>query len=189
MHPNPNVDGLSVVADCLNRAGLQWMLVGSVAAFLYGHERSTHDVDIVFDPQGVIPRLVASALAPEYMLDPLMLEDTLRSGYMSNALPMQGGPKIDLSPLGNDPFDRVAFERRQARDWYGREIRVISPPDLVISKLRWAKESMSERQLGDVRAIMAKGRINEHDPDFNRWIDRLSLRDVLDASRETRYEA
>jgi len=173
----------------LNRAGLRWMLVGSVAAFLYGHERSTHDIDVVFDPKGVNPSVVAAAFAPDYMLDPLMLEDTLKTGYMANALPLRGGPKIDLSPLRDEPFEQTAFARREERDWHEQTIPVISPADLVIAKLRWAKDSWSERQLGDVRAIMATGRVDEHNDDFNRWIDRLSLRDLLDASREAGYEA
>lgn len=36
---------------------------------------------------------------------------------------------------------------------------------------------------------MATGRVNEHDEDFNHWVDQLALRDLLDASRETRYDA
>lgn len=189
MHPNPNVDAFSIAIDCLERAGLRWMLVGSVAAYLYGHERSTHDIDIVFDPDGVHPRLVAPAFGPQYFLDEDMLADTLRTGMMANAIPLIGGPKIDLVPLKKEPFDQVAFRRRLRQQWQGREVSVIAPADLVISKLRWAKDSESERQLADVRAIMATGHVDEHDDDFNRWIDRLSLRDVLDKSRETRYEA
>ncbi len=189
MHPNPSVDALSTVAGCLDRANLRWMLVGSVAAFLYGHERSTHDIDVVFDPARVVPALVSAAFSPDYMLDPQMLSDTLRTGNMANAIAMRGGPKVDLVPLATHPFDRTAFERRESFEWQGRLIRVITPMDLVVSKLRWAKDSMSERQLGDVRAIMAMGRFDEHDADFNSWINRLQLRDVLEASRETRYEA
>ncbi len=189
MHIDPTIDGLSLVADCLDRAGLDWMLVGSVAAFLYGRERSTHDIDVVFDPAGVIPEDVSASLQPEYMLDPDMLADSLVTGMMANAIGLQGGPKIDLVPRPNDPFDVHAFERRSPREWFGRSLLVIASPDLVISKLRWAKDSLSERQLADVRAIMALGRFDEHDAEFNGWIDRLQLRDVLDASRENRYEA
>jgi len=189
MHMDPAVDGLSVAADCLGRAGLEWMLVGSVAAFLYGRERSTHDIDVVFDPNGVIPAHVSARFLPEYMLDDQMLADSLQTGMMANAIGLQGGPKLDLVPLPKHPFDREAFARRTLRLWHGTPLPVIAPADLVISKLRWAQDSLSERQLADVRAIMALGRFDENEPRFNRWIDRLQLRDVLEASRETRYEA
>lgn len=165
------------------------MLVGSVAAFLYGRERSTHDIDVVFDPAGVIPSRVSASFQPEYMLDPDMLAESLVTGMMANAIGLEGGPKIDLVPRPDEPFDRDAFGRRSARAWFGRSLFVIAPPDLVISKLRRAKDSMSERQLADVRAIMALGRFDEHDAEFNGWVDRLQLRDVLEASRENRYEA
>lgn len=189
MHLDPTIDGLSKAAECLDRAGLRWMLVGSVAAFLYGRQRSTYDIDVVFDRAGVIPDRVAATFQPEYMLDPDMLADSLVTGMMANAIGLQGGPKIDLIPRPDDPFDHYAFQRRSRHEWFGRSLFVIAPPELVISKLRWAKDSFSERQLADVRAIMAMGRFDEHDPEFNGWIDRMQLRDVLEASRETRYEA
>lgn len=189
MHPNPGSDALAVAADCLNRSGLEWMLVGSVAAFLYGHQRSTQDIDVLFEPKGVNPAVVARAFEPDYMLDPLMLEDTLRTGIMANALALRGGPKIDLSPLGREAFMKVAFQRRAQIEWHGFPLFVIQAADLVVSKLLWARESRSERQLADIRAIMATGRVNEHDEDFNHWVDQLALRDLLDASRETRYDA
>ena len=136
------------------------MLVGSVAAFLYGRERSTHDIDVVFDGAGVDAARTSAALRPDYLLDPEMLADSLRSGAMANAIGLHGGPKLDLVPLSADPFDRESFGRRAMLTWHERSVPVITPRDLVISKLRWAKDSLSERQLADVRAIMALGRFD-----------------------------
>jgi predicted nucleotidyltransferase len=36
----------------------------------------------------------------------------------------------------------------------GVEVHVVSPEDLILAKLEWAKLGESERQLGDVRAVL-----------------------------------
>ena len=87
-----------------------------------------------------------------------------------------------------EPFDRAAFARRRRVAWRGGTVWVISPPDLVISKLCWARLTHSDRQIADVRAILASGLVAKDD-DFRDWIARLDLRELLDASRAARHDA
>lgn len=70
--PQTPGDSLSLIAEKLERLGCRWMVVGSVAAFLYGYTRSTVDIDIVVGTSGLVPERTALAFEPEYMLDPLM---------------------------------------------------------------------------------------------------------------------
>jgi len=188
MAPQTSQDALTVIARKLNDLAVPWMLTGSVAAFIYGRDRSTVDIDIVIGCARLIPGELVRSLEPEYFLDEQMVRDSLRSGEMFNAIPMTGGPKIDFIPLKPDPFEQTAFRRRASVDWHGTILSVATGKDLVISKLRWARESLSERQLADVRAIMSLGLVDE-DEDFRRWVARLGLGETLDASRETRYDA
>jgi hypothetical protein len=116
-----------------------------------------------------------------------MAGDSLRHGTMFNAIPLRGGPKVDFSPMRPGSFEETAFSHRELHDWYGTPVWIVTPADLVLSKLNWAKDTMSERQLADVRAIMSTGLVDEDDY-FNGWIGRLGLRDALDASRTTRYD-
>ena len=184
---NP-VDALTVVLRKLNVAGHPYMLTGSVAALFYGRDRTTVDVDVVLDCTNIDVLAFVAALAPEYFLDDEMLRASMDTKQMFNAIPLLGGPKIDFIPLTTDALDQVAFGRRVQRDWFGTQAFAITAMDLVINKLRRAKDSMSERQLGDVRAILANNVID--DPtEFERWVRRLGLQPGLDASRTTRYEA
>ena len=50
----------------------------------------------------------------------------------------------------------------------------MSPEDLILSKLDWAKESRSQMQLDDVRNLLrsVQGLDTEY---LNRWADRLGL--------------
>jgi hypothetical protein len=187
MLPDP-VDSLTQIARKLNDLRAGYMLTGSVAALFYGRERSTVDVDIVIDMTKTTPEALVEILAPEHFLDIEMVRDCLKINYMFNALPMTGGPKIDFIPLKPDTFEQIKFQRRVTKDWHGTPVSVITAIDLVLSKLEWAKSSMSERQLADVRGIMSFGEVVE-DEYFHRWVRLLGLEDVVEASRTTGYDA
>ena len=184
------MDALSVVARKLIDGDYDWMMVGSVAGFLYGRIRATADMDLVLDCRGLDPARLAHAFSPEYMLDEEMVRDSVQRRMMFNALPLLGGGlKVDIAPLPNHPFDQSAFERKRYVEWQGLGIPTVSPDDLVLSKLRWAKESLSDRQLADVHAIMAMELVDEDDDYFRNWIRRLGLSEALEASRSSRYDA
>ena len=119
-----------------------------------------------------------------------MVRDSVQRQMMFNALPLLGGGlKVDIAPLPDRPFDQSAFKRKQYVEWQGLGIPTVSPDDLVLSKLRWAKESLSDRQLADVHAIMAMELVDEDDDYFRDWIQRLGLSQALEASRSSRYDA
>src|SRR5689334_6699897 len=139
------------------------MLVGSVAALFYGRQRTTIDIDIVVTAREVRPGQLGAVLSPEWMLDEQMAADSLLHGTMFNAIPLRGGPKVDFSPLKPGSFEETAFAHRERHDWYGTPVWIVTPADLVLSKLNWAKDTMSERQLADVRAIMSTGLVDEDD--------------------------
>jgi hypothetical protein len=187
--PQHPTDTLSLLAGKLEGLGYDWMLVGSVAAFFHGYQRSTMDIDIVLDTRGVEPERLARTFAPDYMLDPRMAEESLERGTMFNAISLVGGPKVDFAPLTDDDFEQSAFRRKLPVEWHGGSLWVIDAMDLVLSKLRWALASESQRQLADVRAIMALELFDEHDAYFQRWVRRLRLGETLDASRAAGYDA
>jgi hypothetical protein len=184
LHPS---DAITIIARRLDSLGIAWMLTGSVAAFFYGRERSTNDIDIVLDCEALAVGPFVAAFAPEWFLDIEMVRDSVHHGFMFNAIPTPGGPKIDFIPLQDDLFERTKFRRRVVQDWHGTPIQVCTGVDLVLSKLGRAKDNRSERQLGDIRAIMSSGLVEEDD-EFSRWVGRLGLETALDASRATRYD-
>ena len=182
------IDALTLIVRKLNSSVQPYMITGSVAAWFYGGQRTTIDIDIVLDCAGVDVEAFVAHLTPDFFLDPEMFRDSLRTMIMFNALPLLGGSKIDFIPLTGDSFDQVAFRRRVEQDWFGTPVSVIAGMNLVINKLRWAKDSMSARQLADVRAIMSHDVIDDAE-EFARWVRLLGLQRGLDASRTAGYEA
>jgi hypothetical protein len=59
---------------------------------------------------------------------------------------------------------------------------MISREDLVIAKLLWAKDSLSELQLGDVRNLLRTAG-NLDTAYLQQWVSRLSLKDVYEKAR------
>ena len=59
-----------------------------------------------------------------------------------------------LDAAGVSEYRRLEFERRRSIFFEGLKIDITSPEDLVISKLYWAKNSLSETQLRDVRNLL-----------------------------------
>ena len=56
----------------------------------------------------------------------------------------------------------------------GREIWIVAPEDLILSKLEWVKDSRSELQLEDVRNLLLS--VPDLDKDYlARWADRLGI--------------
>lgn len=56
------------------------------------------------------------------------------------------------------------------------ELWVVSKEDLILSKLEWAQESRSERQLADVENLIATGCDEAH---LRKWSAALNLTDML----------
>ncbi len=181
-------DALTDVVARLERARVDYMLTGSAAAAFYGLTRTTVDVDIVIDLAHEQVAPLVEAFYGDYYIEPDAAFDAVEHGYMFNVIPLTRGLKTDFIILRKEPFQIAAFLRRQKVERPGGSVWTITPKDLVLSKLLWARESHSGQQLADVRAIMATGLVEEDD-EFRSWVDRLRLGDVLDASRTTRYDA
>jgi len=72
------------------------------------------------------------------------------------------------------PFQKSAFLRRKFVDFNGKEIFIITAEDWIISKLLWAAESKSEKQLTDVKNLL---RNSLDDLYIESWMGELGLKD------------
>ena len=188
MPPQDSVDALADVVTRLEAVGVDYMLTGSGAGTLYGVMRTPADVDIVIDLAYQQVTQLAEVLAGDYYIEPDAVVRAIEQGCVFSALPLVRGLKVDFIVLRDAPFDLAAFSRRTQVERDVGTLWASAPSDLVLSTLRWARESLPGQQLADIRTIMATGLVTEDD-DFRGWIDRLRLHEILDASRTTRYDA
>ena len=174
---------LRELTDVLTRLAVPYAIGGSVASASYGVFRSTLDVDMVvhlgMDSVGAL----TASLGRNWYADPDYIRESLRAARAFNLVHIPTAGKFDLFPAISD-FHSSQLERARTRDiqYFGDVVGcpVVSPEDILLSKLRWYRDGgeVSERQWTDIHGILA---INE-DLDFayvNRWAASLRVSDLL----------
>jgi len=148
------IDVLHDAAQRLDRLGLPWMLVGSYASGYHGEPRFTNDIDIVIAyEESDIARLVA-AFEQDYYADAGMMREALQYQTLSNVIHNEACYGVDLIPLKADEYSQLALQRRRRVDLGGFEVWIATAEDVVLAKLRWARDSRSEMQFRDVLNVM-----------------------------------
>jgi hypothetical protein len=84
---------------------------------------------------------------------------------------------VDFIIRKDTEYRKLEFERKRSIVFEGSQINITAPEDLVISKLYWAKDSLSEMQIMDVRNILKT--VPDIDIDYiEKWIKKLGLEDI-----------
>ncbi|MBI3813301.1 MAG: hypothetical protein HY279_02380 [Nitrospinae bacterium] len=146
---------LKKVIQSLDQAGIQYMITGSVASSLQGEPRSTHDIDMVVAVQKSAAKRLAEAFPPPgFYLDEDSILNAIKRQSMFNLIDVNAGDKVDFWILTDEPFDRLRFSRKISEEFMGLKMKVSSPEDTILAKLRWAKLSGgSEKQFTDALRV------------------------------------
>lgn len=175
----PQQELLIAVVRALEDAGVPYMLTGSLVSSLYGEPRATHDFDIVVALEADrLPALLESLSALDGYADVEGMRRALRDGTMFNYIDHGTGLKVDFWMLRGDPFDEACFARRRTELLFGVSMRVASPEDIILSKLRWAKRSGgSEKQHNDALRVFEVQRAALDLAYIERWAGTLGVED------------
>jgi hypothetical protein len=167
---------LSDVVGRLDRAAIPYMLTGSIALSYYAQPRMTRDIDLVVELAGRDAKSVEALFTPGYYVSDVDIDRALTDAGMFNVLHLDKLVKVDLIVRKDAPYRRHEFTRRQRVPMPGFAAWIVSREDLILSKLAWAKDSGSEMQLRDVRALLA-GDVNRKY--LERWAPELSVMELL----------
>jgi hypothetical protein len=145
---------LKTVARRLAEAAISYMITGSIAANFYTAPRMTRDIDIVVELlERDIGRFIA-LFEKDYYLEPETVRKAVKNRGMFNLIHEEYIIKIDFVVHKDTPYRRREFSRRKKVAVDDQDLYVVSPEDLILSKLVWAKDSKSEVQLTDVRNLL-----------------------------------
>jgi hypothetical protein len=153
----PEEASLTRVVGLLDSLAIPYMVTGSMASSHHGRPRTTHDIDLVIDPEPTaLDRLVAGLAGAGFFVQEEVARQALRSRRQFNAIEIQSATKIDLIIRKDRPFSREELSRRRAATVAeGLRVTLASPEDTVLAKLEWAKKAGgSERQLADVAGVL-----------------------------------
>ncbi len=113
---------LALVVERLDRAGIPFMVTGSLASSYHGEPRSTRDVDIVIDPEPASrDQFVEDLVSAGFYVDRETAREALANRSQFDAI----GPaaaKVDFIIRRERPFSLEEFGRRQhaKSSWHGR---------------------------------------------------------------------
>lgn len=130
------------------------MVTGSMASSLYARPRMTRDIDLVVELSLANVEQVITLFQEDCYLDrETIRQEILRHG-MFNIIDNKTIVKADFIVRKDDEYRRMEFSRRRVINVEGLDVCVVSPEDLILSKLAWAKSSESEMQLGDIKQLI-----------------------------------
>lgn len=153
------------------------MVTGGSAVGFWGHIRTTMDVDIVIQIQPQQISRFLQSIEKEAYVDIQEAQRAIANKEMFNGILYKTGFKIDIIPLDEDnPYEREKFNNRIKLAFHHRDLFVISPEDLFVSKLLWSKSAGgSERQLKDCASIYQLNSENINVDYIAQWVKALDL--------------
>ncbi len=142
------------VIDRLDQASILYMLTGSMALNVYGHARATNDMDIVVQISDQNVQKLFRLFEKDFYMSQEAIKEAVANESLFNIIDNETVFKVDLIVAKKDSFSKQQFDRRREIKIGNRTIFVISPEDLILSKLEWSQESLSEIQENDIKNIM-----------------------------------
>lgn len=177
-----------LVADALERAGIEYFLGGSVASSLVGQPRFTRDIDFVVHMGEAQVTALIAALGPDFDVDDVALRRAAKERRSWNIFHSPTVFRIDLFILKGSEYDAETLVRRQRKEISpGRSLYISSAEDIVLRKLLWFKEGgeVSSQQMNDVVEVLrVQGPKLQHRY-LDVWAPRLGIEALLKKARQS----
>lgn len=166
---------LEEVIQKLNEASIDYMLTGSLAMSFYTEPRMTRDIDIVISLKNLKASSFAKLFQDKFYIDADSIELAIQHEKMFNMIHDETGVKLDFIIQKNTEFEIEKFRHKKNLNLSDFSCSTISKEDLIIQKLFWAKDSLSEMQLKDVKNLLKSG----YDESYvNEWIEKMNLQSI-----------
>lgn len=170
------IDIVRDISDKFERAGIPYMLTGSMAMNYYAVPRMTRDIDVVIAMTEQNVEGIIGLFRPEYHVSEASVRESLARESIFNLIHEESLIKVDCIIRKANDYRKVEFERRQKITVLDFTTVIVSKEDLIISKLFWAKDSHSSVQLEDVKNLLVTG----YDALYlQRWTGELGLDKLL----------
>lgn len=176
---NEQLEFVKLIVSRLDLAGIRYMMTGSMAMSIYALPRMTRDIDFVIEcTQEDAPRIADMFRADCYVDEP-SVRRAAREHSMFNIIHNEWITKADFIVLKDEEYRKVEFERRRSIDIDGVSVSVVRPEDLILSKLSWSMDGVSELQLRDAASISAG--VSDLDWEYmKRWAAVLGVAELLE---------
>jgi len=164
---------LRILVNFFEQYNIPYMLSGSMAMSTYTVPRFTRDLDFIVHLQPESASLLARYFKEGYYCDEDAIRDAIQNRSMFNIIDHKSNYKVDFVILKNEPYRQAEFDRKRLVHFLDMDIYIVSPEDLLLSKLIWIQELQSTQQIEDIKLLME---INDLDTAYiHQWIQTLKL--------------
>ncbi|HEY5408299.1 MAG TPA: hypothetical protein VIJ92_14485 [Ginsengibacter sp.] len=164
---------LKKLINYFEKEKIAYMLSGSVAMSIYSLPRFTRDFDFIVQLQLKNVKSLVDYFKEGYYCDEDAIKEAIMNKSMFNIIDFASNYKADFIILKNEPYRLAEFERREQVNFLDMQINLVSPEDLIISKIAWIQEVQSDIQKEDIKILL---KIKNIDMRYIRkWIATLKL--------------
>jgi hypothetical protein len=166
-------DFLRILIGFFERNNIPYMLSGSMAMSTYTVPRFTRDFDFIVHLKKENIDLLLEQFSEGYYCDEDAVKEAIATKTMFNIIDHKSGYKADFMILKDEPYRQVEFDRRIKVVFLNMSLYIVSPEDLLISKLLWIQEIQGNLQTEDIKAL---AELPQMDWDYiKHWIATLKL--------------
>lgn len=150
------------------------MISGSLALNHYIKPRMTVDLDLIIELTHANKESFTNLFDDNYYMDKSAVNDEIARQGMFNVIDFETGFKIDFIIRKDTEYRQVEFTRKKNVDLGEFKAWMVSPEDLLISKMIWIQQLKSEKQVNDIHMLL---RLDELDMTYIRtWLNKLDLK-------------
>src|SRR5882757_11149317 len=82
-----------------------------------------------------------------------ILNEAIRNKSLFNIIDYKSNYKADFVILKDEPYRQEEFRRRRQIEFLDMKIYLVSPEDLLLSKIIWIQELQSSLQAEDIKTL------------------------------------
>lgn len=176
---NDEIEVLKIITRRLDQIKISYMITGSIAVNFYSVPRMTRDIDIVIELKEKDKDRIVEAFKNDFYIDEDMVGSAIVCKGMFNIIHNDRVIKVDFIIRKESEYRLLEFQRRRHIKIEGQDMWIVAPEDLILSKLFWVKDSMSELHLGDIKNILSDAR-NVDIKYIEKWVRSLNLQQIYD---------
>jgi len=143
----------------------------------------TRNLDIVIEINRQDGKRLFQVFENDFYIDIDAIIEAVEHQSMFNIIHNESVFKVDFIIRKNSTYRSTEFNKKQRIQLDGHPIWVVGPEDLILSKLIWAKDSLSSTQFGDIRNLIQTIQSLDHQY-INDWVEKLKLSTVYEKAKK-----
>jgi hypothetical protein len=167
------IDLLRRVTQSLEEKKIPYMLSGSLALNAYSVPRMSLDIDIVIELYEKQMIGFFEIFNENYYINKKTVKQEINRQGMFNVIDLKSGFKVDFILKKETEYRNIEFSRRRREPVADFDVWIVSPEDLIISKIDWIQQLKSDKQINDIENLIAIPGLDMNYISY--WCEKLNL--------------